>query len=148
MTFFAYRMTVTCMVWAWVVCAAPSGEAGISGAGQRHGPEVRSFLSFLKQEEDELRFHVGRNEITQKEYTLSMNRIAVLRSAVLAFVKKTGKDRVPEYHVVTADEITQLVPEEAVNGAKPGVKLSERWRYVGEVTRGEHFYILERLTRN
>lgn len=133
-----------------IIVMLPSTALGSGRSGQRHGPEVRSFLSFLEQEEDELRFHVDRSEITRKEYTISMNRIAVLRSAVLAFVKKTGKDRVPQYHVVTADELDQLVPEgvEALKGAKPGAAISERWRYVGTATRGGRFYILERLTRN
>lgn len=117
---------------------------------RRHGPAIQSFLSLLKQEEDELRYHVKRDEITQKEFTLSMNRIAVLRSAVLEFVKRTGEDRVPEYHVVTASELAQLVPEgvAAVKGAKPGDEISPKWRYVGTATRGVEFFIVERMNAN
>jgi hypothetical protein len=112
-----------------------------------YGPEVSSFLDYLRQEEIELRFMVSHNEISRKEYARSMNRIAVWREAVLAYARKTGKDCVPEFHVVTTSEVEELIPDgmKALKGIRPGEVIAEKWRYVGRFVRGERFYIFERL---
>jgi hypothetical protein len=117
---------------------------------RRHGPEVRSFLSLLKQEEAELDFQIRHNEISRPEFTRSKNRIAVLRQAVLDHVARTRKDQIPEYHVVTGSELDTLIPEglAAVKAAKPGDTIDEKWRFVGTATRGEQFFIVERVSKD
>lgn len=114
-----------------------------------YGPEVRSFLKFLRQEEEELDFQLKNKEISRREYILSRNRIAVLRRAVLDEVKRTGQDRVPDYYVVTPSEVEQLIPDGAksLKGLKPGDLVDKKWRYVGSAFRGERFLIFERIQR-
>jgi hypothetical protein len=119
---------------------------GIQSDG--YGPEVRSFLELMRHEEDELEFQIKHNEITRPEYIRSKNRIAIQRQIVLARVKDSGIDYVPELYVQTASEINQVIEDGSVliKSIKPGDVIKDKWRYVGIVRRGEIFYIFERLT--
>jgi hypothetical protein len=108
-----------------------------------YGPEVQSFLDLMRHEEDELEFQIKNNENIR-----SKTQIAIHRQTVLDLVKETGKDMVPELHVVPASELDQLIEDgtRAIKGLKRGDLIGEKWRYLGSVHRGETFYILERLT--
>jgi len=113
-----------------------------------YGPEVRSFLELMKHEDDELEFQIKHNEISRRDYIRSKTQIAIHRQTVLDLVKETGKDFVPEIHVVAAPDLDQLIEDgtKTVKGIKRGDTISDKWRYLGSVHRGELFYILERLT--
>lgn len=114
-----------------------------------YGPEVTAFLSLTKDEEEELEFQIRRNEISRKDYTRSKRRIAVHRQVLLDIVNKSGEDVVPELHVVAAPEVDQLIEDgtRALRGAKPGAILNEKWKLIAVVTRGELFYVFERVTK-
>jgi hypothetical protein len=118
-------------------------------AGQDdYGPEVKAFLDFLRQEEAELEFQINHNEITRRDYARAKNRIAVHRQTVLDMARESGEDYVPEIHVVAPGEVSQLIEDglAALRRVKRGDVIAEKWRYRGSVTRGELFYIFERLT--
>lgn len=128
-----------------------TGSLQVSGRAAQsdgHGPEVRSFLDLMRHEEDELEFQIKHNEISRREYVRSKTQIAIHRQAVLDLVKETGKDHVPELHVVGASDLDQLIEDgtSAIKGVKRGTIIGNKWRYFGSVHRGETFYILERLT--
>ncbi len=113
-----------------------------------YGPEVRSFLELMRHEDDELEFQIKRNEISRRDYVRSKTQIAIHRQTVLDLVKESGKDYVPEIHVVAAPQLEQLIEDgtKAVKGIKRGDVIAEKWRYMGSVHRGELFYIFERLS--
>jgi hypothetical protein len=113
-----------------------------------YGPEVRSFLALMRHEEDELEFQIKHNEISRREYLRSKTQISIHRQTVLDLVKDTGKDSVPELHVVAASELEQLIEDgtRAIKGVKRGAIIGNKWRYLGSVHRGETFHIFERLT--
>lgn len=126
------------------------GWEGVQAAqSSKYGPEVRSFLDFLRDEEAELEFQIRHNEISRKEYTRAKNRIAILRQTVLDIAKKTGEDHIPEIYVVPAENLDQYIEEgiNALKGVKPGGVIAEKWLYMGKVVRGEPYYIFERLAR-
>ncbi|MFY9610808.1 MAG: hypothetical protein WAU45_19620 [Blastocatellia bacterium] len=125
------------------------GSRAASTTNAQNGPEVKSFLDFMRHEEDELEFQIRHNEITRKEYARSKSRIAIHRQTVLRLVEETGQDHVPELHVVAAGELDQLIDDgtAAVKGIKPGDVVKLKWRYLGSEKRGEAFYIFERLPR-
>ena len=126
----------------------PSQVGGRSAQSTHYGPEVRSFLDLMRHEEDELDFQIKHNEISRREYGRSKAQIAIHRQTVLDLVRETGKDFVPEIHVVAASELDQLIEDgtSAIKGMKPGGIIGNKWRYLGSVHRGETFYIFERLT--
>jgi hypothetical protein len=113
-----------------------------------YGPEVRAFLGLMRQEEVELDFQIRRNEIDRREYVRSKAKITILRQAVLDLVKQRGEDHVPELYVKAAPEVTQLIEDglKALKGIKRGQDINQKWRYIGSVSKGEVFYIFERLT--
>lgn len=123
--------------------ATPAQEAN------GYGPEVRSFLELMRHEEDELEYQIVHNEIARPQYVRAKARIAIWRQAVLNIVKETGADVVPELHVVTAAEVDELIEQgtRALRGIKRGGVINNRWRYVGSVTRGQVFYIFERIQK-
>jgi hypothetical protein len=113
-----------------------------------YGPEVRAFLDLMRQEEVELDFQIKHNEIDRRDYLRSKNKIAILRQTVLDAVKQSGEDHVPELYVKTAPEVSQLIEDglKALKGIRRGEIINQKWRYIGSVSRGELFYIFERLT--
>jgi hypothetical protein len=136
----AFAMVLVCGLM--LVRAAPVTNA-------QSGPEIKSFLDFMRHEEDELEFQISHGEITRKEYVRSKHRIAIHRQTVLSLVEETGQDYVPELHVVAAIELDQLIEDgtAAIKGIKRGDVIRQKWRYVGSEKRGEVFYIFERLPR-
>lgn len=139
-----------CLVWLAPNVQQAGGTTALPGNFQSndYGPEVKSFLDFMRHEEDELEFQIRHNEISRREYVRSKSRIAIHRQAVLNQARETGEDRVPELHVVTPQEIEQLIEggTSALKGLKRGDVIKEKWRYFGSVHRGETFHIFERLT--
>jgi hypothetical protein len=102
----------------------------------------------MRHEEDELEFQIRRNEISRREYIRSKTQIAIHRQTVLDLVKEAGRDYVPELHVVAAPQLDQLIEDgtRAIKALKRGDIVENKWRYLGNVHRGETFYIFERLT--
>ena len=132
--------------------------SGLIGAGvtpaqnesASYGPELRSFLELMRHEDDELEFQIKHNEITRKEYIRAKSCIAIHRQTVVNLVRASGQDSVPEIHVVAAAELDQLIENgtSAVKGLKRGEVIKGKWKYLGSLTRGEVFYIFERLPTN
>jgi hypothetical protein len=112
-----------------------------------YGPDVKAFLELCRHEEVELDYQVAHSEITRKDFIRSKNRIAIQREMVLKRVKETGEDYVPDFHVVTAAEISQLIEDgmKAIKGAKPGKVIANKWIYLGTANRNEAYYIFERM---
>ncbi|MEN3331304.1 MAG: hypothetical protein V7641_669 [Blastocatellia bacterium] len=114
-----------------------------------YGPEVKSFLDLMRHEEDELEYQILHNEISRPHYVRAKSRLAIHRQAVLNMVKETGEDVVPELHVVTAAELDELIEQgaRALRGVKRGSLINGKWRYIGSVTKGQVFYIFERIQK-
>ncbi len=125
---------------------------GLSAVAERqeaYGSEVREFLRLMQHEENELEFQIQHNEISRKDYTRAKHRITLMRETVLDIVRKSGADIVPELHIVTSAELDQVLDGglKSLRGVKAGSIVEERWRYLGRATRGEIFYIFERIRK-
>ena len=114
-----------------------------------YGPEVKSFLDLMRHEEDELEYQILHNEISRPHYVRAKSRIAIHRQAVLNIVKETGADVVPELHVVTTAELDELIEQgaRALRGVKRDDLINGKWRYLGSATKGQVFYIFERIQK-
>jgi len=136
--FFLIPCLLNCSI---LICAAAQQANG-------YGPEVKSFLEYIRHEQDELEFMNRHNEISRREYLLTKNRMAVHRQTVLNLVQESGEDSVPELSIVTASEADQLIEDRTalLNNIKTGDVIKEKWRYLGSARRGETFYIFQRLT--
>ncbi|HKA18033.1 MAG TPA: hypothetical protein VKN18_06915 [Blastocatellia bacterium] len=138
--------TFLCLMLVRGALAVPS--ASRQPQSTAYGPEVKSFLELMRHEDDELEFQIKHNEISRRDYVRSKTQITIHRQTVLDLVKETGKDYVPEIHVVAAPQLDQLIEDgtKAVKGLKRGDIIAEKWRYMGSVHRGGLFYIFERLS--
>ena len=121
---------------------------GQSSNGSAYGPEVKSFLDLMRHEEDELEFQIKRREISRRDYLRAKSQITIQRQTVLDLARESGRDNVPELHVVAIDQVDQLIEDgtAAIKILKPGEIIGAKWRYLGSVHRAETFYIFERLT--
>jgi hypothetical protein len=137
-----------CLLMAAVLAHPAVADARQSQAGG-YGPEVRSFLGLMDDEEKELEFQIRNNEISRKGYVRAKTKIAILRQTVLKIVGETGQDLVPELHVVASSEVDQLIEDGStlIKRARAGEVIAEKWLYRGSVTRGELFYVFERLPK-
>lgn len=144
------RTRVAIQICLFVGFAFARGLAGCCQELQPnvYGPEVRAFLDLMRQEEVELDFQIKHSEINRRDYLRSKSKIIILRQAVLDLVKRSGEDHVPELYVKAAPEVSQLIEDglKALKGVKRGDAINQKWRYIGSVTKGEVFYIFERLT--
>lgn len=143
------RAGIASQICSIVFCLTLPLASILAQQPNEHGPEVQSFLDLMRHEEDELEYQILHNEISRSHYMRAKNRIAIHRQAVLNIVKETGADVVPELHVVTATELDQLIEEgtRALKGVKRGDVINGKWRYIGSVTKGQLYYIFERLQR-
>jgi hypothetical protein len=123
--------------------------AVVASQENSYGPEIKSFLDFMRHEDDELEFQIQHGEITRRDYVRAKNRHAIQRQTVLKIVTETGADIVPDLYVVTAAELSQLIEDgtRALRGVKRGDIIKNKWRYHGSLTKGEVFYIFERLAK-
>lgn len=136
-------LAALCMVH-FVKCSALEAQSN------EYGPAVTSFLQLMRHEETELEFQIRNNEITRRDYIRSKNRIAIHRLTVIKIVNESGKDHVPELHIVAAPEVDQLIEDgtKALKRIKRGEIIGEKWLYHGSVMRGEVFYIFERVSKH
>jgi hypothetical protein len=113
------------------------------------GPRIKAFLELMRQEESELEYQIAHEEISRTDFVRSKNRIAIMRQTVMERLQETRQDRVPELHVVVSTEVEQLLDGgiKALKSAKPGDQIDGKWLFIGSTTRGEVFYILERLEK-
>ncbi|HSB10898.1 MAG TPA: hypothetical protein VLM38_15535 [Blastocatellia bacterium] len=134
-------LAVLLQLVVWLVAVGQTPKAN------EYGPEVKSFLDLMRHEEDELEFQIRRREISRRDYVRSKTRIAIHRQTVLELARETGQDDVPELHIVTGQEVDQLIENgtAAIKGIKRGDVVAQKWRYLGSVHRGETFHIFERL---
>lgn len=141
------RATQVCLLIPILVANSIVADAGVRQSNG-YGPEVKSFLEYIRHEEDELEFQIRHNEISRREYVLTKTRMVIHRQTVLNLVRDSGEDYVPELHVVIASEIDQLIEDgtSLMKTIKQGDVIKDKWRYLGSVHRGEVFYIFERLT--
>lgn len=109
--------------------------------------DAEQYLEFLREEQAELDFQLREQEITRAFYQRASARIAILRELVTAYGRSRTIERLPEFHVVTAEELDALIPNgrKRVRQARARQLIDGRWRFIKVALRGETFYVLERV---
>jgi hypothetical protein len=109
--------------------------------------DVVQYLDFLQNEQEELDFQVAQAEIGLADYQQASDRIAILRSLMVAYGRSGQPGGLPEYHVVTATELDTLIPagQKKLRRGRPAQIIDGRWRFVKTITRKQRYYVLERL---
>jgi hypothetical protein len=139
---------------ATLVCIASAGSAAPVAAQRRaqaaedaeFGPVVRTYLGYLRAEQEVVDDRVSRHEVSPAYYRRNSNRIRALRQAALRIARETQNDFLPELYAVTRDELGTLFdPPPAPTTFRVGEVVNNTFRYLGPVRAVEPFYIFARL---
>ena len=129
--------------------AAAQGSRRAAAAGdEEFGPIVRSYLSYLRDQQEVVDDRVSRREVDRKYYLHNSNRIRALREMAVRIARESENDFLPELEAVSSDEFDLLFEEPLPKPAtlSEGQTLDFKFRYLGAVTvRREKFYLFARL---
>jgi hypothetical protein len=112
------------------------------------GPNVRTYLGYLRDEQEVVDDRVSRREVDRRYYLHNSNRIYALRQMALRLAHESKNDYLPELEAVSLPEFEQLFeapwPEPAA--LQVGEVIEYKLKYLGAVVaRGERFYLFARL---
>ncbi|MDT4898820.1 MAG: hypothetical protein QOH25_3897 [Acidobacteriota bacterium] len=110
------------------------------------GPVVRTYLSYLKNEQEVVDDRNSRHEIKRAYYIRNSNRIRALRQMAIRIARESQNDYLPELEAAARDELGNLF-ERPPNPASlvVGEVYSNTFRFLGAVRSGDIFYIFARL---
>ncbi|HEV7906381.1 MAG TPA: hypothetical protein VGO96_21260 [Pyrinomonadaceae bacterium] len=134
---------------AMLLCVASAGTAAAQRAGAddaEFGPVVRTYLGYLRAEQEVVDDRASRREINQNYYRRNSNRIRALRQMALRIARETKNDFLPELYAVTRDELGTLFdPQPEPATFRAGEVVNNTFRYLGTVRSVEPFYLFARL---
>jgi hypothetical protein len=110
------------------------------------GPVVRSYLGYLKNEQEVVDDRASRHEINRAYYIRNSNRIRALRQIAIRIARETGNDYLPELEAAVRDELGNIFerpPKPA--SLRVGEVYSNTFRFLGAVRSGDIYYIFARL---
>jgi hypothetical protein len=133
-------------------CVASAGTAAAQHARSaaaddaEFGPVVRTYLGYLRAEQEVVDDRVSRREINQNYYRRNSNRIRALRQMAVRIARETRNDFLPELYAVTRDELGTLFdPQPQPGSFRVGEVVNDTFRYLGTVRSVEPFYLFARL---
>lgn len=136
----------TVAVFFLLVTAGVAQTQRGSTSTDNFGPNVRSYLEYLRQEEEVVDDRQSRPEIRRDYYLRNMNRIRALREVALKIARSSDNDYMPELEAVAPDELHTLfeTPPD-LSKVKTGDVLNNTFRFLGKVRTGRVFFIFARL---
>ncbi|HKO99627.1 MAG TPA: hypothetical protein VJU86_21800 [Pyrinomonadaceae bacterium] len=127
-------------------------SAGTSASGQtasedmQFGPVVRSYLGYLRNEQNVVDDRVSRHEVSRDYYRRNSNRIRALRLMAIRIADENGNDYLPELEAVAGDEFRLLFEHPPrTQTLRVGSLVGTTFRYLGSVRSTELFYVFARL---
>lgn len=135
-----------------LICVASAGTAVAQRVGTaaaddaEFGPVVRTYLGYLRAEQEVVDDRASRREINQNYYRRNSNRIRALRQMALRIARETQNDFLPELYAITRDELgTLFEPQPQPAAFRVGEVVNNTFRYLGTVRAVEPFYLFARL---
>ncbi|MDQ3685856.1 MAG: hypothetical protein M3430_09670 [Acidobacteriota bacterium] len=136
------------LLFGTVCCGAMSGQ-GKRAARQKSefGPVVRSYLGYLRAQQEVVDDRVSRHEVSPDYYRRNSNRIGALRQMAVQTARETRNDYLPELEAVALDELRMLFEEPPdVEALRVSETLNYTFRFLGAIrSGGEKFYLFARL---
>lgn len=137
------------------ICAACAGvtfgqkaRRGRDREADEFGPIVRTYLAYLRDQQEVVDDRVSRREVDRSYYVHNSNRIRALRQMAIRIARETQNDYLPELEAVTQDELDLLFFDDLPNPEllQVGETLNYQLRFLGPVASGrEKFYLFARL---
>jgi hypothetical protein len=138
------------LLLAAFVCFASAGsvwgQRKAAAEDAEFGPVVRTYLGYLRAEQEVVDDRVSRHEVSPAYYRRNSNRIRALRQMALRIARETRNDFLPELYAVTRDELGTLFdPPPQPTTFRVGEVVDNTFRYLGSLRATESFYMFERL---
>ena len=133
------------------VCAGLASAQKRSRAAEQEdtefGPVVRSYLGYLRSQQEVTDDRVSRHEVDRAYYRRNSNRIRALRQMAIRIARETDNDYLPELEAVASDELDTLFEQPPQpESLRVGETLDYTFRFLGTVRGGrENFYLFARL---
>lgn len=139
-----------CFVLAAMLCvvsaASVVAQRGATAEEAEFGPVVRTYLGYLRAEQEVVDDRASRHEVSPAYYRRNSNRIRALRQVALRIARETRNDFLPELYAVTRDELGTLFdPPPQPATFRVGEVVNNTFRYLGPVRSVEPFYVFARL---
>jgi hypothetical protein len=144
LVFSTLRVTFSTFVLLGVCISAHAQAPAIDQNG--FGPVVKAYLGYLRNEQEVVDDRASRHEVSPSYYRRNSNRIRALRQMAIRIARETENDYLPELEAVTRDEFGLLF-DRPVNtrDIHVGEVLSQKFRFLGNASAGENFYLFARL---
>jgi len=127
----------------------PAAETYAQTGSSRFGPVVNAYLTGLEEELNELEFQLTHREISRADYERARQRLLIVRRFVEAFAAGNNEDLVPEFQVLTEDELPTLGLRSRPdpNSLIEGQTLDNQWRLIS-IERGKpRFFVFELVSQ-
>lgn len=135
-----------CLAALLLFGASLHAGAQSSSNDDQFGPVVRSYLGYLKNEQNVVDDRASRHEVNQSYYRRNSNRIRALRQMAMRIADENGNDYLPELEAVAGDEFGLLFENPPkLQSLKAGSMVGTTFRYLGSVRSTELFYVFARL---
>lgn len=126
-------------------CVA-AGRRGQTKQEREFGPVVRTYLGYLRAEQEVVDDRASRHEINPRYYRRNSHRIRALRRTAIQIARESRDDYLPELEAVTRDEFDHLFESPPLpESLHVGRVLNNAYRFLGQVRSGEMFYVFARL---
>lgn len=129
-----------------ILVTANTGFAQMGNDEGQFGPVVRSYLGYLRNEQEVVDDRASRQEVNRVYYRRNSNRIRALRQMAIRIANESQNDYLPELEAVAGDEFGLILHRPPRPDAlRVGEVLQMTFRYLGVVRAGELFYVFARL---
>ncbi|MBA3439844.1 MAG: hypothetical protein H0T92_08255 [Pyrinomonadaceae bacterium] len=127
------------------VCGAV-GQRVQTKQEREFGPVVRTYLGYLRAEQEVVDDRASRREISPSYYRRNSNRIRALRRTAIRIARESRDDYLPELEAVTRDEFDNLFESPpSIESLQVGQVLNNAYKFLNLVRSGETFYVFTRL---
>lgn len=127
-------------------CALAVAQKSSITSEPEFGPVMMAYLGYLNNEQEVVDDRASRREISPAYYRRNSNRISALRQMATRLVRQSENDYVPELEAVTLNEMGTIFERPPrLNSLRPEDIVANKFRFLGQVTAGEAFYLFARL---
>lgn len=136
-----------CLLLVCVGCSSVAfAQRSHAESDAEFGPVVRTYLGYLRDEQEVVDDRVSRREVSLAYYRRNSNRIRALRQMAVRIARESGNDYLPELEAIASNEMGTLFENPpALSSFRVGQIYNNTFRYLGIVRSGEVFYLFARL---